>query len=169
MSAEPAAAPAPPPPPAVPQPRLCDHLRVLLLFVATIAGVVPFVLPYGHGCIGSNGVPQLAATGTPTLGNAAFTFTLSSAMPNTIAVFVGSLGSTNLDFGSCDLFVDLPIVILGGPITDAVGAAVQPFPIPNDPTWLGDNLFFQFAVLDPVGSVLGLFVTSNALQVQVGS
>lgn len=44
MSAEPAAAPAPPPPPAVPRPRLCDHLRVLLLFVATIAGVVPFVL-----------------------------------------------------------------------------------------------------------------------------
>lgn len=134
-----------------------------------IGGPVAFSVTYGPSCTGSNGQPQIGALGVPQLGNAAFAITCAQAMPNSITVLAASLGSTNILFDGCRVLVDLPITIWSNPLTDATGHAVGPFPIPNDPTMLGDNLYFQYAVLDPIGTVLGLFTLSNGLQIQLGS
>lgn len=133
-----------------------------------LGGAVPFVLPYGPGCNGSAGVPSIGANGLAHLGNASFAITVTQAMPNSIAVLAASLGSTNIPFDGCRVLVDLPITIWANPLTDAAGFATAPLTIPNDPTMLGDNLFFQYAVVDPIGTVLGFLALSNGLQVQIG-
>jgi hypothetical protein len=130
-------------------------------------GGLPFVATYGQGCPGSAGVSPIDANVLPHLGNASFAVTVSQALPNAITVFAASLGSTTITIGGCDLLIDIPIVIWGNPVTDAFGFATNTLPIPNDPSWLGDNLYCQCGVVDPIGTVLGLLVPIDGLQVQV--
>ncbi len=127
-----------------------------------------FVQTYGLGCLGSNGVPTIAATGLPQLGNAGFAIRLTQALPSTLAVLVTSEGSTNINLGGCYLLLDLPIVFGPTFATDAAGQVNVPLPIPNNPALVGYSLFCQWAVLDPAGPLLGALASSNGLQAQIG-
>jgi hypothetical protein len=133
------------------------------------AGGFAFVLPYGHSCGGST-LPVASANGLPTLGNPGFAVTVSQALPLSLAVPVGSEGSTNIPLGSgCQLLLDFPLVLLAAAPIDALGDASTPLPIPSIPALIGSSLFFQWAVLDPLGPFLSTFSVSNGVQVQIGN
>jgi ELWxxDGT repeat protein len=129
---------------------------------------VAFVLPYGLGCAGSNGVPGNGAAGLPTLGNAAFANTIAQGLPNSAAVQFWSGGSSNIALGLCRALLDFPIGSGATVFLDGAGAGSAAVPIPAVPTLVGSNLFFQWAVLDPAGPFLGLAL-SGGLQIQIGS
>jgi ELWxxDGT repeat protein len=132
-------------------------------------GTVAFVLPYGSGCAGTPGTPQIGAVGLPTIGNNTFQLTVANALPLTFAIPIGSGASNNiLVGGGCHLLVDLPFVILSAVLVDAVGAGAMPLPIPNDPGLIGASLFFQWATLDALGPFLGDFAFSRGLQTRLG-
>jgi hypothetical protein len=44
---------------------------------------------------------------------------------------------------------------------------LAPLPLPNNSVFIGQSLFFQWAVLDPQGPFLGDFAVSGGLQVQI--
>jgi ELWxxDGT repeat protein len=131
---------------------------------------VSFVLPYGSACAGTAGDPQIGAVGLPTIGNGSFALTVAQALPQSLALPFGSEGASNLSLGGgCRLLLDVPLVPFSALATDAAGTATFALPIPNDPTLVGRSLFFQWAVLDPLGPVLGDFSASGGLQAQIGS
>lgn len=126
--------------------------------------------PFGAGCAGSNGVPQLSAGSIPALGQ---TFTLNaSSMPVAGGLWLTSfgfstssmpgLGSLPFDlapFGApgCNVLVSVGALLLsvqsGGNGTLAIG-------IPNNPTLVGVSFANQAWVFDPPANGLGV-TTSN--------
>jgi hypothetical protein len=134
------------------------------------AAGLAFVLPYGSACTGTSGNPVIGANGLPTVGNANFEVTVANALPLTIAVPAGSGAPNNISLGGgCRLLVDFPYVLLSAAFVDVAGNAATTMAIPNNPNLIGYNLFFQWAVLDPVGPLFGDFALSNGLQMQVGN
>lgn len=134
-----------------------------------VNGSLAFVLPYGHGCAGSNGTPEFGPSiGLPTVGNAAFAVTLTHAMPFTVAVEVAAEGSTDIPLGVCHLLLGGPLLFGPLVLVDAAGFGTAPLPIPNDPLLVGYNLFLQWAVVDPLGDLFDTLAVSNGLQMQVG-
>lgn len=132
-------------------------------------GGVAFVLPYGTACAGTPGEPVIAAAGLPTVGNGGFAVTVQNALPATLAIPVAGSGQTNIPVGGgCRLLVDFPFTLLPTEFTDASGSAATAVPVPNNPSLVGANLFFQWAVLDGAGPFLDGFAVSGGLQVQVG-
>ena len=71
--------------------------------------------------------------------------------------------------GTCRLLVQSPVIVLDYFLTDAGGSAAQPFPIPNDPTNIGLQVFLQWGVFDPNGQAFGAFAASDALRMFVGN
>ncbi|MBL8737937.1 MAG: hypothetical protein JNL12_16000 [Planctomycetes bacterium] len=133
------------------------------------ASPLAWVLPYGAACNGSNGKPRIGSLGLPTIGNAGFAVTLAQALPNSFAWSVVSYGSGGLAIGGgCfQLLADplIPLVLLP---TDGSGQSALPLAIPNTPSLAGSDLFFQWAVLDPLGAFLDGYSVSNALQTRLG-
>jgi hypothetical protein len=128
---------------------------------------------FGQGCVGSAGLPVLAASGghRPWLGEA-FGVTLGSLPQATVAVlWVGgsrsSWGSLRLPLAlwsagmpGCDLLVSpdewLSMVITGG-------SATRIFYLPADPALLGAEFHNQALVVDPPANPLGATVTNGGL------
>jgi ELWxxDGT repeat protein len=137
------------------------------LFDPTGTGVA-FALPYGTGCRGTPGVPGIGAAGLPELGNAAFAITVAGAQPASLAFLEASFASSRISIGGCRLLLALPLIHVATPVTDALGAAIAPMPLPAEPTLGGLNLFFQWGVADPAGGIFGAFAASNGLHVQIG-
>ncbi|MBL9075867.1 MAG: hypothetical protein JNL08_00100 [Planctomycetes bacterium] len=133
------------------------------------ASALAVARPYGVACTGSNGAPRIGANGAPWLGNGGFAITLTQAMPNSITLLTASFAAIDVLFDGCHLLVNLPFTIWSNPLTDAAGTAFGPFPVPLDPTMLGDDLFFQYGVVDPLGTVLGFLTLSDGLRLQLGS
>ena len=130
---------------------------------------VAFVLPYGSACAGTPGEPVIAASGLPTIGNQSFAVTVAQALPHSLAIPVGANAPNSIALGSgCWLLLDIPLVFLPSQTTDAAGNASVGFAVPNNPALVGSSLFFQWAVLDPLGPLFGDFAVSGGLQVQVG-
>jgi hypothetical protein len=109
---------------------------------------------YGDGCAGVFGVP-VASVGTASVGNPAFHFGLSAALPGTTAICIVSLAPLALLPGSCGLLVDtapgalvLPSGAQGIMGVDGSGRAALVAPIPNLPALRGYKIFQQWAVLD---------------------
>jgi len=131
---------------------------------------VAFVLPYGKACNGSSGAPSIGAIGLPSLGNASFAITLANALPQAFVFQTISFAPGNIQFSSsCRQLVAYPVILGATLFTDANGFASVPFAIPNAPAYLGLNLFYQWAIVDPAGGIFGTFAASNALQVVLGT
>lgn len=125
--------------------------------------------PYGRGCAGSNGVPRLRGTGgAPTLGNSNFALELENALPNAIAVLGLSPKPAGLAIGPCTLYIDIATSILEGRQTDANGKLRIPVVVPNNPSLIGINVYWQEIVIDPKGSLISKFALSNGLRTLVG-
>ena len=122
---------------------------------------------YGTGCAGTAGlVPVIGATGLPVSGSTSFAVTLSQALANVPAALLFSPVCSPVSFGSCTLYIGLPALTLGVPVTSGAGTASVPLSIPSSVS-LGANAFMQWIVIDPNGAYFGL-AFSSALRVQIG-
>jgi hypothetical protein len=114
----------------------------------------------GGQCGGSGGANVHGYSGTPTLGDATFAFTLSSPSAPVLALIVGF---TQFGFGCgpCTLVPSMDVVLPG----------VSPYAlaIPCDPGLIGTQLFSQWLLFEPGGcAILPDFALSNAMRFTIG-
>jgi hypothetical protein len=127
-----------------------------------------FVRAYGPSCLGANGLPHIGAVGIPQLGNTTWSLTCSQAQPASVAIEMFSAAPAAVPVGGCLLLLALPVDFVQLVPTDAAGNAIVSHPIPNLPVLVGANLFFQWAIVDSAGPVLGFLTVSDALQAHIG-
>ncbi|MCA8978005.1 MAG: hypothetical protein KDC98_24985 [Planctomycetes bacterium] len=121
------------------------------------------VTPYGGGCVGSGSAATIAASGLPTVGNAAFALAVSAGT-NQLAAFALGFTARRIDlFASCSLLVDQPIIATM--VGSTTGTAVLPLPIPAGNAFAGLAIHAQAAVLDVPASGLSL---SGGLELAIG-
>jgi hypothetical protein len=120
---------------------------------------------FGQGCGGQ----LTAAGGLPQLGSATFGMAITSSAPSTIGVL--ALGFSRTTWGALPLPLDLGLVFpqLAGCalecsvdatatiVTDGLGAAQQPFPLPASPIFDGLSVYAQGLLL---GGPNGLSTTN---------
>ena len=131
-------------------------------------GSAAYVLAYGPACRGSTGLPQIGAVGLPRLGNASFAITVSQALPNAAATQLFSFFPSNVPLSSCRINLAIPMLTGASLVTDLSGSGAAPLAIPNDPAYLGVNLFTQWVVLDPLGGIYQVLAATSGLQIRVG-
>jgi hypothetical protein len=132
------------------------------------------VIAYGAGCVGAGGAASLGANQLPTLGNAAFSVTVTQMVPGapvyTFLALAPQIPPIPLG-GGCSLHLEWnsfqALLAAGygpfGPVpANASGSASFPFPIPMQPGLAGVSVFLQAAATDP--SLPQGFVTSNGLR-----
>jgi len=128
--------------------------------------------PFGTGCAGTAGIPQIGTNSDPTIGNASFALTLWSARPSSIAIHFLTLNSSNTPFGACTVYADVfgSLLLSGSVPTTALGTASKPLPIPNLPSLAGATLYEQWVVLDPLGPlpIAGGLALTGGLQIDFG-
>jgi hypothetical protein len=120
--------------------------------------------PFGTGCPTSTGVPTLTATGRPWLGDT-LNLNLGNIPPTGLSLLIAGLSNTTWQggalpaplgaygFPACALLVagDAQIFVVGG----------IAFAIPNSIGFVGVQLHFQAAVLEPAGPGFTLGMSSG--------
>ena len=133
------------------------------------------VMEYGYGCQGSSGkAPLISSTGAPKTGNGSFAVLVSDAKAQSAgALFVGYNRSkfgnvialpwelTPLGAPKCWLWTDIAFITTAA--TSATGQGSAPLPIPNNPALVGQDLFFQWAVIDQGANKSGLSFSSGGM------
>lgn len=145
-----------------------------------VPGVVSTYTPYGAGCAGPNGTPDLAAVGgsTPKIGTT-LSLELSNLPPSPFNIPLGFVGFENTQWGGVPLPAPLDAFGFTGcqawlapvdsaTLVNSLGTASWDLAIPFLPSVVGADLFFQAAVLT-VGWNPGGFVFSNAGHAIVGN
>lgn len=133
-----------------------------LLGLTTTAAVTP----YGAGCSGTFGAPELRARGEPFLGNLQFRVQASSLAPSALALLAFGAQPANAPLpGGCTALT-APIRVVST-TADGRGSAVFPLPLPNSPVLQGLDLFLQAAALDAGGAFANLAALSPGLQVRI--
>lgn len=135
--------------------------------------------PYGQGCAGDGMfVPEHGVQGGhPIPGNAAYTMTLENAPSQRTALFF--IGFSATQWGGNPLPFELTLLgargcfILAEPaagvttttVGGGAGTGLAQFPLPMPPTtsWVGNDFFTQWLVLDP-NSPNGLLCVSNGVR-----
>ena len=119
---------------------------------------------YGVGCGGTRGTPQIEGLGLPVIGRATG-FRLRYALPNTFTYLAVGFARPASPV-ACTLQNTAEVLV---PLfTDASGGASHAFAVPNSPAFVGQQLFGQFVVLDPLGGALGTASASAGLALQIG-
>jgi hypothetical protein len=154
-----------------------DHDKTLDVAVANkasndvtilIARTPALAQTFGSGCIGSAGVPQIHAVGSPEFGNPAFGVRVTNARIFAPALLGVSLGQFTSTLGSCQLYLLPPLVLLST-VTSGTGEATVTLPIPGPLSgFAGCDAFFQYFIFDPMGGYAGQFAFSDALRIKVG-
>ena len=130
-------------------------------------------LPYGVGLAGSNGLaPQITGTGSATLGSDVSLEITDGPVGAGGVLLIGASGgkaSTPLFLGQGELLVtpawQVPVVLDDLSPTGA-GALSIAVTIPDYAAFLGVDLYFQVALVDP-GAPFGLAL-SNGLELWIG-
>jgi len=123
-------------------------------------------LPYGGGCPGTHGLPNLRPRGEPLLGNLAFRIEASSLVPGNLTFVVYGLQPTTIALsGGCTALTDT--IAYAAAVNDARGAIVLPLPLPNVAVLQGTRLFLQAAAVDQGGALGGLGALSAGLEITV--
>lgn len=133
-------------------------------------------LPYGNGCMGSQGVVGLRGTAPPRLGATA-TAEVTNLLPGaTIALMTTGLSNATWAFGSlpailtpygltgCRIYQSADVFLV---IPAAGGIGTWTFNTPNNPVLVGSRFYQQGLSIDPGHNPAGL-VTSNALTSVIG-
>jgi hypothetical protein len=124
----------------------------------------PTVNVLGQGCLGSTGVAPSLHTNAqlPAIGNLQFGLHLDQALPQMITYLYASLSAAETPLplgGGCLLHIELNGLLalmaagispLGPTMTNTLGAAVWPLPLPTDPNIIGLRVAFQAIALDAV-------------------
>lgn len=140
--------------------------EMLLVDTGAVMALVdqpPLVTTVGAGC--GSPAPILAARDLPTVGNAEFGLDLVAGTPSSLAVFAGSDTVANQPLLGCTLLVGGQQVTATVP-TNASGFATRDLPIPNVPTLLGTQWYFQGLVPQPAAPAG--FALSGAVEITVG-
>ncbi|MEO0651915.1 MAG: hypothetical protein AAFZ65_14665, partial [Planctomycetota bacterium] len=123
--------------------------------------------PYGEGCPGTNGIPQLGFSGEARIGSP-FTLELTSAAASSLtSVYIGLTGLPSDLGGGCTALIADPTLI-GILPTDATGALSVPFVIPAEPVLIGLNVWSQIVVADGLGALGGAASLTAALELVIG-
>ncbi|HEX5050342.1 MAG TPA: hypothetical protein VFZ65_01090 [Planctomycetota bacterium] len=130
------------------------------------------VAPFGSGCAGTAGTPELAAAPftLPWLGDTMRNVVQTIPATEPGAVFVSSLGNTppvplgGVGMPGCDLLVPLDVVEFRAA---AAGRAEWALSIPNTPSLAAVSFRQQAFVLDAAANAVGL-TASNAVLVTTG-
>lgn len=153
----------------------------VLLFAAESAAVgrelwsIPLALlqvsesrSFGSRCSVS-ATPTIRSSGGPAaIGNAAFAVTLeqSQATAPCALLLASTLG--NLPIGACTVYPDLATAVSLPMLTSGTGAASQVLPLPTNTSWVGLQLYFQWATAETGGPVLGVVNVSDGLRIRIG-
>ncbi|MBI5851488.1 MAG: right-handed parallel beta-helix repeat-containing protein [Planctomycetes bacterium] len=126
---------------------------------------------YGAGCPGtSDRIPVIAAVGAPALPtqpNLSFGIECRDARPFSVAVLNASTAPA-VALGACNLLL-ASIDVSWVQFTNGVGRAAVSIAVPSAPPALaGAALYFQWAVIDPQGDLLGFIALSEGLKIRVG-
>lgn len=125
---------------------------------------------FGAGCAGSNGTPEFHWVGTPFVGTT-YDLYLHRGPVNGFAIL--GLGFSDTQSGpyalpyplgafgapGCDVLVSPKVT--GLVPTDAMGEAVVPMALVNDPAFAGQPIFHQWFCLDVGANALGLSVSNG--------
>ncbi|MCA8964111.1 MAG: hypothetical protein KDC48_04465 [Planctomycetes bacterium] len=110
---------------------------------------LPVVDNVGTGCSSTNLVPRLVATGMFGI-NTTEALELVDATPSSLGMFVIALGPTlaaPLPLFGCDVWLPLGVSASTATVTSGAGYAQQPFPVPNNPLFIGTQFSAQSGVL----------------------
>ena len=157
----------------VPANFLRSHLTA---FQIRDVGQAGLYTTFGAGCAGSAGIAQNLATPAPRIGQSS-TITLSPVPTTAVALlFVGTSNTFSTSFGP----LPLDLTAFGAPgcfarvsddaaqfFTIGSGSATVPLAVPNNPFFVGVQLFTQGVVFDTTNA-LGL-VLSDAAAMTIGS
>ncbi len=119
--------------------------RVSVFFSTMPTGVVAF----GTSTLGCDGPLSIGADSEPTIGNSSFAITCRHAPGNAFGALVlsGDSLSSPTFFHGVEVWVDLTSPLLAAPLilSDGLGAARFPLPVPASPSLIGFRLFAQYA------------------------
>src|SRR5262249_21233170 len=146
------------------------------LIVFNDTSVLATAAAYGSGCVGSAGVPSLAASNLPQIGTT-FQLAASSLPPAPSLAFlaigfsrtVWSLGPLPFSLqplglgATCHLLVSAEAISSAGTSAGSAGFSV---PVPPNPNFTGFSLYFQCASIDP--GATGGFAVSNGVAATIG-
>lgn len=149
--------------------------RQAVLGLHTVGGFGAF----GQGCGGAFGVPSLGFSGIPELGRV-FSVRVGNLnpAPGLLGILVVGFSTAQWSGGplpaalsplglqGCNLYVSAQGV---EGMAAANGVAVRSYFVPNDGSWLGASLHYQYLGLDPTGPNAVGGVASNAGTVRFGN
>jgi hypothetical protein len=118
---------------------------------------------YGSGC--GTGALHVGVDGWPGLTTPSFAIEVQGAPSSSFAALVGAVQSASIPMAGCTLLVQ-PGQLLALLPTSGFGIATAPLTVPSNSAFLGVNLFFQAAALDPLAPA-GIAL-SRGLQIVVG-
>lgn len=126
--------------------------------------------PFGVGCANTGGVTPILSLGStrPSLREGSYVLMVTNARANAPATMFYAAQSMDTPLGlGCHLYVPL-----GAPsfafTTSVGGIGLLPIPIPNVPWIIGNEAYWQAAILDPTGLFLSLVTITSAGKVTVG-
>ncbi len=121
--------------------------------------------PFGRGCAGTLGVPELRIGGIPAVGRT-LSLRIERGAPSSIGMWFVGLGPQHLAVGGGCEFLMTTVAWSDWTFTDAAGAASTSLSVPNDPVFVGLPVVAQGSCLDPLGvSSFGTTVTEGVLMV----
>src|SRR5262249_9609206 len=108
------------------------------------------------------GTPVKFLVGTPNPGNPAYSFRLSSALPNAAAVLGGAVAEASMPLAGCVVGIDASPANLiipnqagfGYTSTNGAGEAALTLAIPNAPGLVGAVVYGQWIFQDQAGPIL---------------
>ena len=121
------------------------------LFLARLDLRPAGVEAYGAPTPGCTGSLELGALDWPQVGSPAFALTCRNTLPNSLvvaAISTQGLGSSSPVLG-IDLWIDPLAAVVVGMLANGNGVADLPFPLPSSPTYVGFQMYAQFASLEP--------------------
>lgn len=119
----------------------------------------------GQGCAGSNGVPVINAVGSPIIGETT-QVTLTQAPLSAPVILVMGTAPTSVPLGAVGApgcVLEQQPIVAAGMTAGSIGAVAYPFPIPNNPAFVGMQVHAQWAVGDFGVNQLGLVFSKGGV------
>jgi len=120
-------------------------------------------IAYGAGCRGSGATPALSCRDLPVLGSLGLRISARGAPGSSAVAWLIGARSAATSIGTCTLLVATPWYVVAG-MTDPIGTATLPLPIPGDPAFVGLELRVQGAFAEGAGLAL-----SDGMHVLIGA
>ncbi|MGE3879943.1 MAG: hypothetical protein AB7I19_12840 [Planctomycetota bacterium] len=153
-----------------------DHARpgpgAMTLALSTQTPGYNFIEPIGAGC--GHGDPSLTSYGSPnrpTIPNPSFGMLVQNGPFRAPGVLLAAPASANINLGNqCTLYLDSNSTFTVATFTTAtLGNWAIPTPVPSDPALEGLDLWFQSAMLQSGGPLLGVGVLTNGVHIVIGN